>query len=501
MSDAPDESPGFSSLQSVFEGAGIFMIGRVFREIIKFVTNLILTRTLGTNLYGLYAYLFVLSTFFQRFTELGASNSIFRFIPKYEDEPNNQHQFLTLAYTTSLIASAVGAGIVYYSAPSISAFTLDDPQFVKVLRVGAFVLPFSTLSKITFSTFKSIGRMDYNVLTSSVAQPLFRLVFVGGAILLGTSVVGASMGLVVAGAFTVVISILVLRSQTTLGTVRAPTTDRIREYYDFSLPVMFTNIGGFLYNRVDILMVGVFLSGAAVGIYNVAVALSGILAMSLTAFNQLFPPMASRLYHDDRMGELTDLYKTVTRWVFTISLFPGIALILYADSILFVFGDNFTRGSTVLILSTVAQLTFCAVGPSGYLLTMTDHQYLAMTNQLLSGAVNVVLNYVLILQFGLIGAAMATATVLATINVARVFQVFYLEGVHPYSRKFLKPILAGAIVAVVMYVLSMVFDRYALLVVGGGLGALSYAGVLYAIGIEQEDREMVDRLVSARTQP
>jgi len=498
MSDISNEDSDSSSLQSVSEGAGLFMIGRAFREIVKFFTNLILTRALGTTLYGLYAYLFVLLTFFQRFTELGASNSIFRFIPQYEDNLGRQQQILTLAYATSLVASVSGACLIYYFAPSISTFTLNEPRFVEVLRVGAFALPFITLSKITFSVFKAIDRMDYNVLTSSVAQPLFRLVFIGGAVLLGASVVGASAGLVVAGAFTILFSIYVLCGRTSLGTVQAPTPDRMRDYYQFSLPVMFTNIGGFLYNRVDILMVGIFLSGAAVGIYNVSVALSGVLAMTLTAFNQVFPPIASKLYHNDRMEELENVYKIVTRWVFTISLFPSIVLILYADSVLFVFGEEFTRGSMVLTLFTVAQLTFCAVGPSGYLLMMTDHQYLAMFNQLSSGAINVILNYVLILQYGLIGAAMATATVLAAINVARIFQVLHFEGIHPYNRKFLKPIISGIVAAITLFAISTVLDRYVLLVVGGIAGALAYVSVLYIIGIEQEEREMFNQLILSR---
>jgi O-antigen/teichoic acid export membrane protein len=495
MSDGSDSDESLRSLGSVSQGAGLFIVGKGVSNGLGLVTNAILTRILGASLYGIYSYISVVFALVSVFTNLGGDQSLLRFIPEYEDNPHMQHTVLTLAYVTSFIASILAAGIVFHFAPLISAYTLKDPLFVNVLRIAAIVLPFNTLANITYSVFKGIERMEYNVAVSSVVQPLLRLLFVGGAVLLGYSLIGAVAGLIVSGVLTFVVVIVVLVRKTRFGTLRHPTRRVARRYYDFSLPLMFTQFGSFLYNRVDILMVGFLLSGSAVGIYNITVMISSFLALPLQAFNQLFPSIASKLYHDGKIRELESTYATVTRWTFTLALFPSIVVITYPTEILRLFGNEFTAGQFVLILFVIAQFTYCAVGPSGYLLMMSDHHYLTLFNQTVSGVLNVILNLVLIREFGFIGAALATASVLTGINLLRVIEVWYLEDITPYDRAFLKPISAGCIGGIVLYSLRYLFSGFILLIVGGIVGGVVFFGMIYLLGLQDEEVKLYNNIL------
>ena len=147
-----------------------------------------------------------------------------------------------------------------------------------------------------------------------------------------------------------------------------------------------------------------------------------------------------------------------------------------------------------MILFTVAQLTNSATRMSGYLLMMTDHQYLTMFNQLFSGVLNVVLNYIFIINFGFLGAAIATASVLTIINVFRVAQVWYHEEIHPCNLSFFKLFIAGVVSTAVMYLISLIFARYALLIIGGLCGAVSFFGVLILFGFETEEKIIFNEL-------
>jgi len=402
---------------------------------------------------------------------------------------------LTLAYGTSLVASIIVAGFVYYFAPTISKYTLSSPLFINVLRIAALAIPFNTLANITYSIFKSIERMDYNIAMSSIANPTLRLIFVGGAVLLGYSLIGATAGLVLSGVVALSLSLVLLVKKTDLGTLCRPTKQITKEYYNFSVPLTLNQVGNILYNRVDIIMVGFLLSGSAVGIYNVAVLVSGLLALPLTAFSQLFPPIASQLYHNGKNEQLDAVYNTVTRWIFTLSLFPGIAVFLYAENILRVFGEGFVEGKMVLTLFVFAQLTNCAVGPSGFLLMMTDRQYLTLFNQLSSGILNMILNYILITNYGFIGAALATAGVLAGINILRAVEVWYLEGMIPYNLTFLKPIAASIFSGVAMYLLSFLFAGYILIGVGLFIGFITFTLSLYLLGIKDEEIDLLRKIL------
>ena len=494
---ADGKNVGSSALRSISEGAGLFLLGRASKRGLGLLTNVVLTRGLGTSQYGMYSYFVIVATLAQVFTRLGADKSMLRYLPEYEDDIRMQNAMLTIACLTSVGASVTVAVILYWFAPLVSRFTIDEPLFVDVIRVGAIVLPFNTLSKTLLAVFKAIDRMDYNVATSSVAQPLFRLLFVGGAVVLGYSVVGAIAGFVVAGILTFLTALIILADRTDLGRIEQPSKSEAKQYYNFSAPLTFNQLGSFFYNRIDLLMVGILLSSAAVGIYRVSILVAGFISLPLMAFNQLFPPVASRLYQNDNIGELKSVYTVVTRWIFTVSLFPSIAAILYSSEVLAVFGEDFSRGAFVLTLFTVAQLTNCLVGPGGYLLMMTNHQYLTMINQLLSGGLNAIFNYVLIVTFGLPGAAVATATVLSGINVARVLQIWYLEGFFPYDQSYAKPLLAGAVSASVMASVPVFASGYVLIVVGGVLGAGGFAAALAAFGLEEEEEDILRELLSS----
>jgi O-antigen/teichoic acid export membrane protein len=482
---------GLVNLTSIFEGAGLFLGGEVVKKGIGFVKNILLTRILGTYLYGIYAYLNVIFSLFIVFGRLGGDNSVMRFLPEYEDEPRKSQMVVTLAYGTSLVASSLVALVVFITAPVISTLTLSDPLFVRILRVSAIVIPFHTLSRITCSIFKGIERMDYSVAVSSLVGPVLRLVFVGGAVLLGFSLIGAVAGLIVSGIITSVFAIGFLTRKTKFDTIVRPSKKEASQYYNFSVPLTFNQLGAFLYNRVDILMVGFFLSSSAVGIYNVAVLLSRLLSLPLKGFGQLFPPIAANLYHSGKHDELNSVYRSVTRIIITISLFPVIVILMYSGELLRIFGENFIEGQLVLELFVLAQLTNAMVGPSGHMLIMSDNQYLTMFNQIASGVFNVFLNYIMILEFGFIGAALATASVLAGINMIRLVEVWYFEGFFPYDETFFKPIIACGGSAIVMYGISHIFDYISLLIVGSSVGFIIYLSLLYWLGISEKDIDMV----------
>ena len=162
------------------------------------------------------------------------------------------------------------------------------------------------------------------------------------------------------------------------------------------------------------------------------------------------------------------------------------------------FGSEFTAGTLVLTLFVVSQLFNCATGPSDSLLMMKDHQYVVMANEWVFGIANVVLNIVLIQQYGFVGAAVASAGVLAVRNLTKVAEVWYFERPHPYSRSFVKPLFAGAIAAAGMLVVGALLPPLPAVTLGAVVGIVLYAGVLFSFGIESVDRQAYEQVAGAR---
>lgn len=495
MAERSDQSN--SSLGSITRGASFFAIGHIVSKIAGFLVNLILTRTLGPGLYGIYAYGTTIMSFITVFTDLGTDKALMKFIPEYEDDPRRQNQIIGLVAATVITASVLVSILLYVFAPLINDLTLGYPLFVDVLQILAIALPFKASITGIKSSFQGLELPKYQIFISKITMSVSRLVLTGLAILLGYALLGAITAVVLAWVVTFGVGVALFFSRTSLRFALTTTKSKIIEFYNFSLPLTIGRLGGVLQERTDILMVGIFLASDVVGVYKIAVVLAGFLQLPLLAFNQIFPSVASRLYANNELAELDAVYSQVTRWTLTATLLPTLGLVIYPTEVLTVFGQNFAAGREILVLFALSQFVYAAVGSSGYLLTMSGHQYLTMANQWGLGVLNVVLNYFFIQYFGSIGAALASAGLTAAFNILVLFQIWYTEGLFPYSRDFLKPLLAGSVAGVTMYILAGVFSDYILLVVGGSCGMLMFVLTLLLLGIEQDDKKFFREYVSS----
>ncbi len=501
MADDAGDRSRVGSLASISRGASLYTIGKVVSDAGEFLLHLLVSRFFGAATYGLFAYGKTLAFTALLVTNLGSDESILKYLPQYADDPRKRRFLLGLAWVTSAAGGLVVAGGLFLLAPTIAALTLEDPRFVGVLRLFAAVLFVDTLASLLYATFRAVERVEYEVATKRLLKPTLRVAAVGGTIAVGGSLYGVVVAMVAASVVTLGVAALVfVRRLEVRPALQSPGDTRrtVQEYYSYSLPLTAKEAGTVMQGRVDVLMVGFFLSSTAVGVYNVSVLVASVLYVPLLAFNRLFPPVASRLHAERRRADLAAIYGVITRWTLTTSLPVAAVMVVFRAEVLALFGPEFTVGTVVLTLFVVSQLWNCATGPSGYLLMMTDHQYAVMVNEWVFGVANVVLNYLFIQAFGLVGAALASAGVLAARNLTKVAEVWYFERLHPYSRSFIKPIGAAAVAAGGALVVDAALAGPLALAVGGGVAAGLYVGVLALAGIEPVDREVYELLVGSR---
>lgn len=491
----------FGNLKSVVDGASIFLVGEICYKAVGFALNFLLARYFGPVLYGIYSYAYSFVTVSTQFAGLGADVAVIRFLPIFDDDPNRRNRVFGLASLTTVVGTCTASALLWFLAPTINQYTLTEPLFVDVLRVLAILLPFDTLTKVISNTFRGMEQPVEQTVVLKIIRPVLRICAVGLALVLSLTILDTVAVLVVAGgvAFLVGAALLLRRTGLRPALPRPsahPVRREVTQYYKYSVPLLFARAGSVLYNRIDIFMVGLLISSSAVGYYNIAFLVSTIILLPLTGCSQLFAPIASRLYENGEKEELNALFTTVTRWVFSASLLAALGGIVYAREIMLIFGSKYAAGASVLILFSVGQLLAASVGPSDYLLIMTDHQYLSFINHWVFGLANVVLNYYFTLQFGLAGAALATATILGVLNIVRWLQIWHLEQLSPYSKRFYKPLLAGIGTLLAMIAIDISLSGFVSLVIGGSVGTVLYVLLLYALGIEDEDIDFAKRMLN-----
>jgi O-antigen/teichoic acid export membrane protein len=268
--------------------------------------------------------------------------------------------------------------------------------------------------------------------------------------------------------------------------LRGPSFDLV-EIYSYSASVVLIAASNQLIVWTDILFLSVFVSAGAVGHYQAAYQTSALLTFALVSANTVFPPLASEFCNQGETEMLRELYEVVTKWIVLVTTYAMAFVIVFASDLLSLFGMGFATAQSVLVLLAVSQGVVAAVGPVGYLLSMSEYERVEMINTIVAGLVNVVLNFLLIQRYGILGAAVATGISLALVNGLGLIEIRSIFGFNPFSRLSPQAIapVGGAIV--LMVAISYIDAQPLLRLLIGGTCSLVIFGLLaskYAFGPE-----------------
>jgi O-antigen/teichoic acid export membrane protein len=245
----------------------------------------------------------------------------------------------------------------------------------------------------------------------------------------------------------------------------------------------------------DVLMLGVLKQATDIGRYQAAFQIAALLTVVLRATNAIFPPIASDLFASNAISELSQVYTAVTKWTVTVSGLGLVFLVVFSNPLLAVFSDQLTDSFRLLVVLGVGQFITVATGPVGYLLSMSGRERIESANTLAVFLLNGILNFVMIIEYGTLGAAIATAFSLAVLNLLRVFELHLISEISIQSETY-----TNAVGALVIGSTILVAGRFlagtSLLVAffTGGVAFLAFCAAVFIQGFTRTDELLFESL-------
>lgn len=274
-----------------------------------------------------------------------------------------------------------------------------------------------------------------------------------------------------------------------------------RELIAYSFPMLLAGMVNVLNREIDQYMVGYFLDSGQVAIYSVAANVASFSSFTLTAVNSIFAPMISELFHKDRLDELQSLYSRTTKWIVAVNVMIFGMILVFADDIMRLAGDEFAVGGTVLIIVMFGQLVNSGVGSVGFLNSMTGHPKCELFANCLAVTVNIVLNFLLIKDYGMIGVGAASAVSVAVSNVVNFLFVYRNLHIHPYSGRFAGIVLGVACSVPVIFGLRSILDVHFFirLIICGVIYVALYGVMIYLFVCDPVEKRTVSRFVHGKS--
>ncbi len=427
--------------------------GLMLGRFIDLMYRIFLARALSPAEYGLfflaYNIIFVASTV----AIGGFPQGLMRYVAYYKGK-KDKARVKGVMIDAGLVMAGLGvvSGAIVFLLAEWLASLFHTPGLTPIFQIVAFFLPAQALFLYSKSVLEGFQRLKYWFYGEIISTRLLRLVLTIVLVSLGFGLLGISLIFV----FTVAIGFVVMAwfaSKKVFPNFRKiKAVHGAREYLSFAAPLFFSSSILAISGHIDTIMIGLFMSTASVGFYNVALPLAALLRMFLASFNGIFAPMTTELFAKNKMKEVGALYKSVTKWAFMSAwpvfllffAFPGQVIELF-------FGPGYGSGAIALAILSVGYLVNTGVGSAGVLLLASGKPKLLLINNAVIAVLNIAFNWLLIPVFGLVGAAVATSFSVSVINLLMLAEVKEFLGFHPYKKSFLRPLAAGVVAAIAAY--------------------------------------------------
>ena len=434
-------APGDPSLERVKRGGvaafGIFVIGAG----LTYCSQLLIARLVGADTFGVYTYVFAWMVVLAYFSALGFDVALLRFVPAYRAERAYALLKGVIQYAERR-AMAVSAGVIALG----TLVVLLAPGMSSALRstflVGFFLVPVWALLWIRSSAVRAFGGVVSALAPDRMVRDGMLLAIVAvasfafGAKLdapwvMTATLAGSTVGLVL--------------SSLAKHRLRPRVLDTLSAVYSAAiwrrtaLPLVIIAGAESLLNRTGVLLLGWSGHTTDAGIYGLAFNIAFLAALPRTAVNTLFAPTISHLFARKDQAMLQVLVSTSALWTLCGAAAIALVLSVLADPLLSWFGPGYEAGVPALRILLIGQVFAASLGSQLHVMNMTGHERSAAVLLIISTVVNALVSMIMVHQFGLTGAAIATTGALILWNAGMAIFIWrhleLLPGVLGLPRK------------------------------------------------------------------
>ncbi|MBE0428980.1 MAG: flippase [Thermoleophilia bacterium] len=499
-----------SYLPHIAHGAAVNYAGIIARMVFLYGYTYLLARMLPVAELGTFFLIFSMISLLGLASLAGLDHGVVRYVALYagEGKPGLAWRTVKVALIFGLpVASLVTVGLIVMAPQAGEHFFDGSAEAVSALRIFAFAIPLLVAARMFNAATQGMHRMKYQVLSRDFGEQIAKIGLSAGALVFGLGLAGviwANLASVaVAAALSLIFALMVLAGPAKHSRSEITGDRPMAAILRYSYPLAFSAVMAAMMLTISTLLLGLLGTSEDVGFYGVALRISLFGTKIVAAFITVFAPVIAHLWNQRKTEELEGLYVTVGRWIFILTFPIFLIIILFADSLMLIFGEGFVAGSNALIILATGQFLAALTGAAGLMVLMTGRSKLELLNIAVALSTVIGLCLLLIPRYGVAGAAMAHLSALGIVNLLRVVEIWILMRMHAYNLGYLKPLLAGGIAAVLAGLAGrFVIPEEGLVQVAvlASLFLLVYVFSMGVLGLNEQDKDLLRRIKASAAQ-
>jgi O-antigen/teichoic acid export membrane protein len=415
--------------ETIAESAGIVLIITIIQRVLQTGRGIIFARVLGPANFGVYSIALFFLPIVAAFARLGIPSCFPRYVPQYEKQGMMKH-FIIRTYLIAAAISVLLTVVLLLLLDHVSSLVYNSTEFGTIIVICALsLLPLTLYETIKF-TFNGLRVFKLSYLMVFGQFLVFTIL---GIILVAIyksaeAVVFAILisNVVIVAIFGIIIWKYVAGSEEQGQLIQ----DKgfYKKIFRYTIWFVISPVVFSLFKFTDKWMLNQFLGTEPVGVYAVASNLTSLVYMFGVIAGKVLMPNLSNLWEQQEKERVVSILDLVVRGNTLILLALSLLILLLKDQIIgWLYGSDYiTATSVVGILLIFWLLNSVYLTIAGYA-GLVEKTYIPLIGSAIGVICNIILNFVLIPNYRLIGAAIATTSSFA-ITVVILFIWFRVEG-------------------------------------------------------------------------
>jgi len=449
------------SVNRIVTGSGVILAGTFIGMLLDIITKKVLTSHLAPADFGTYSLALTVISITGAFATLGLNEGVPRYIAFFRGKHEEQkvHELIISAMIMGLIAGLLSILVSPSLFHALAGNGFDaQGKVLSVVKILIFAVPFTILLNLTVAIYRGFDRTSVNMYFYNIIRPVSLLGFATIAVFIKASLKGVVFADLLSMIFTFsIMSVYFIKRPPVKHKAKQERkiqfSDTTRQLIRYSFPLLITATLLNIMSWIDTIMLGYFKSAEIVGIYNAVYPLVGFLSLVVSSVGFVYVPITSRLWGQNETAPLGSIYAVMTKWCFLLT-FPLFALIfVYPEYFIAkLYGAQYVSGATSLRILALGFITNSYFGFNYHTLLASGDSDFLMKCSVASAGINVALNFMLIPEYGMIGAAVGTAVSFVSIEVLMTLRAWKKQNMHPFTsmyRKltFIVTLMVGAMLA------------------------------------------------------
>ena len=288
-----------------------------------------------------------------------------------------------------------------------------EPAVFETFCIAMFLIPLTTSARIRQAILQGLNKIILGQMPEQIIFPILFIALSSSIWLFSAESFSPQTVMCLrlsAMGITLVFGVFLLRKVLAENVKSVTPEFKITEWFKIAIPMFWMSGANVINSYCDSIMLGAFRGSAEVGLYTVATSGAFLVSLILAGVNISLSPIVAALYSKNNMKKLQEVVDKSARWVFLSGWVVGILVMIFGYWFLLVFGIEFIQAKSALNILVIGNIFMSCMGTVAVVLLMTGKERIAMKGFGAGAALNIVLNALFIPQWGMEGAALATAT-------------------------------------------------------------------------------------------